>query len=76
MVGWYVCLVRWGDGVVEFLRGVGSSCGMWFMNADWIVMVCSCSGGGVCVILVIIVVGWLGSGGVCICSGFIGDEMS
>ena len=33
---------------------------------DWIVMVCSCgSGGGVCVIRVVIVVGWLGSRGGC-----------
>ena len=28
-------------------------------------MVCSCGGGGVCVIRGVIVVGWLGSGGGC-----------
>ena len=41
---------------------LGSSCGVWCMNVDWIVMVCSC-GGGVCVIRVVIMVGWLCSGG-------------
>ena len=35
--------------MVKFVRGLGSSCGVWCMNVDWIVMVCSCSGdGGVC----------------------------
>ena len=65
MVGWYVCLVRLGGGVVKFVRGLGSSCGVWCMNVDWIVMVYSCGGGGddVCVIRVVIVVRWLGSGG-------------
>ena len=43
---------------------LGSSCGVWCMNVYWIVMVCSC-GGGVCVIRVVIVMGWLGSGGEC-----------
>ena len=34
-------------------------------DVDWIVMVCSCGGGGgrVCVIRFVIVVGWLGSDG-------------
>ena len=60
VVEWYVCLVRWGSGVVEFVRGLGSSCGVWCMNVDWIVMVCSCGGGGgVCVIMVVMVVGLL-----------------
>ena len=45
---------------MEFVRGLGSSCGVWCMNVDWIVMVCSCGGGGVCIIRVVIVVGWLG----------------
>ena len=35
---------------VKFACGFGSSCGVWCMNVDWIVMVCSCDGGGgVCV---------------------------
>ena len=46
---------------MELVRGLGNSCGLWCMNVDWIVMVCS--GGGVCVIWVVIVVGWLGSDG-------------
>ena len=33
-------------GVDKFVRGLGSSCGVWFMNVDWIVMVCICGGGG------------------------------
>ena len=34
------------------------------MNVDWIVKVCSCGGGGgVYIIRVVIVMGWLGSGG-------------
>ena len=48
---------------MKFVRGLDSSCGVWCMNVDWIVMVYSCSGGGMCVIRVEIVVGWLGSGG-------------
>ena len=54
-----MCLVRWGGGVVKCGRGLGSSCGVWCLNVDWIVMVCSCGGdgGGVCVIRVVIVVG-------------------
>ena len=53
--------------VVKFVRGLGSTCGVWCMNVDWIVMICSYGGGGggVCVIRVVIVVGWLGSGGGC-----------
>ena len=58
VVGWYVCLVRWVVWVVKFVRDLGSSCGVWCMNVDWIIMVCSCGGGGVCVIRVVIVVGW------------------
>ena len=34
-------------GVVELVRGLGNSCGVWCMSVDWIVMVCS--GGCVCV---------------------------
>ena len=52
-------------GVVKFVRGLGSSCGVWCMNVDWIVMVCRCGGGVVCVIRVVIMVWWLGSGGGC-----------
>ena len=51
--------------VVKFVRGLGSSCGVWCLNMDWIVMVCSCGGGGVYVIRVVIVVEWFGSGGGC-----------
>ena len=51
--------------VVEVVRGLGSRCGVWCINLDWIVMVCSCGGGDVCVIGVVIVVEWLGSGGGC-----------
>ena len=61
-MGWYVSLLRWGGGVVEFVRGLSSSCGVRCTNVDWIVMVCSCGGGGVCVIRVVVVMGWLGSG--------------
>ena len=49
---------------MKFVRGLCSSCGVWCMNVDWIVMVCS-YGGGVCVIRVVIMEGWLGSGGGC-----------
>ena len=52
-------------GVVKFVRVSGSSCGVLCMNVDWIVMVCNCGLGDVCVILVLIVVGWLRSGGGC-----------
>ena len=65
-MGWHVSLIRWGREVVKFVRRFGSICVVWCMNVECIVMVCSCGGGGgMCVIPVVIVVGWLGNGGGC-----------
>ena len=52
--------------MVQFVYGLGCSCGVWCMNVDWIVgYVVVMVVGGVGVIRVVSVVEWLDSDGEC-----------